>query len=100
MAVVAPEQLRRELETLSRLLSLQCIYAPIHRIGIPYNYYILYRCRHHNLVDMMGFCVAPPIIVYELMDCTLYDKLHSEVYLTNTRCLMIIHMAFAECQPT
>lgn len=41
--------------------------------------YDIPRCRHANIVDVMGFCVHPPIIMYEFMDYALYDRLHKEV---------------------
>ena len=24
-----------------------------------------YRCRHRNLIDLMGYCPSPPMLVYE-----------------------------------
>lgn len=34
------------------------------------------RCRHRNLVDLMGFCLSPPMLVYEYMERgNLYDQL-------------------------
>ena len=37
--------------------------------------YDIPRCHHANIVDVMGFCVYPPIM-YEYMDYALYDRLH------------------------
>ena len=63
---MAPEQL----ETLFKV-SANYLYACIHLMIL-----FAYRCRHANIVDVMGFCVNPPIIMYEYMD---YDRLHNEV---------------------
>ena len=43
-----------------------------------YNYDSL-RCRHANIVYVMGFCIKPPIIMYEYMDYALHDVLHKGV---------------------
>ena len=31
-------------------------------------YMVLFRCRHRNLVELMGFCVTSPALVYEFME--------------------------------
>ena len=41
---------------------------------------IVYRYRHKNVVDLMGYVTSPPTIVYEFMDeGSLYDHLHGQV---------------------
>ena len=40
---------------------------------------LLYRYRHSNLVDLMGYCVSPPALVYEFMEGgSLFDRLHKQ----------------------
>ena len=44
---------------------------------IKYYLPVIYRCRHRNLVDLLGFCSQPPSLVYEFMEeGNLYDRLH------------------------
>ena len=40
-----------------------------------------FRCRHKNLIDLMGYSPSPPILVYEFMEQgNLFDRLH-KVYM-------------------
>ena len=46
------------------------------------------RCRHKNLVELMGYCASPPMLVFEYMEQgTLHDRLF-EVYLTINQLLL------------
>lgn len=45
-----------------------------------YSDLLIIRCRHQNIVELMGVCVDPPALVYGYMENgTLYKWLHSEV---------------------
>ena len=40
----------------------------------------IYRCRHRNLVDLVGYCSSPPILVYEYLEGgSLYDRMFKSV---------------------
>lgn len=48
------------------------------RLLIPCLYHC--RCRHRNLVDLMGYCLYPPTLIYEYMEQgNLHDKLFNKV---------------------
>ncbi len=69
------DQLYSEVTALSRynyLYLIKCVASQV---------LFIYRCRHQNLVELMGVCSSPPILIYEFMEKgSLYTVLHKVHY--------------------
>ena len=53
-----------------------------------------FRCRHKNLVDLVGYCSNPSVLVYEYMEV---GNLHNRMFKTvtmSTFVLMVFYKVF------
>ncbi len=69
-------QLKPEVTALTRY---RCTYCLLTRV-ILCDHINTCRFRHANLVELLGYCSLPSVIVYEFMgEGSLYDHLHGKV---------------------